>query len=213
MRWNCWPALVGLLLLCGAAARDDLEIDVREPTVTRRDFDPANPPEDLPPMNRGEKAWCSYNYKIATNFRYSVRKIGSRQAEVQVRSITVTTDLAITLWLPHGAPRKLVAHEQGHQRICEMIYADAESIARAAAEPYLGRRVRVKGRDVDEAAREAIDDLMDELKNEYLKHTSGVTGRVQDTYDELTDHGRKLRPTEDEAIEKAFEKEAERSEE
>lgn len=181
------------------------------PVVEHKKFNPSQPPKELPHLNPGEAAVTESIFNCAVSTSYHVLHQQSKDsrcdASVKIDSIEVTLQLHVTIWLPDGAPKKLIAHEEGHRQIAESIYKDrADAAAKSAAARLDGRELSGSGRDCDEATRAALNDADTRLCQDYLDQTGGPAGRVGDLYDQITSHGTKYWPAEDEAIRQAFER-------
>ena len=205
------------LLVSPAIASARVTVEKTPVVVTRRTFDPRNPPKDMPPLGRDADAVTHFKFGCATSASYAVisrrrdtskRRAGGHTATARINDITVKLDLEITIWLPRGARPKLVEHEEGHRVIAERVYATAEEAARCEAQKWVGRSVTGRGDSAAAAADEAVRDANHAFCQAYLDATSGWSGRVGDLYDDITDHGRRNRPSVDEAIPLAFEREA-----
>jgi hypothetical protein len=206
--------IVLALLLAPAVASARVKVEKTPPVVTRRTFDPRNPPKDMPPLGRDADAVTHFKFGCATSASYAVtsrqrdRRSGDSTATARINDLTVKLDLEITIWLPRGARPKLVEHEEGHRVIAERIYATADEPARREAQKWIGRSVTGRGRTAAAAADEAVRDANHQFCQAYLDATSGWSGRVGDLYDDITDHGRRNPPAVDEAIAMAFEQDA-----
>jgi hypothetical protein len=201
------------ILVLGAAlapvvSRAEVTVDRRPTIVERRTFDPAHPPAAMPPLRGNEAAVTESKFDCRVGMDYRAvdrqRQSDGCKATLQVRGVHVELQLKVILWLPEHAPAKLVAHEEGHRRIAERVYEHAEQTARAIANPIDGTRVIGEGADCDAAEKQATDSAAERFCKEYLRRTATAAGRVGDLYDDLTAHGTRAEPTEDEAIRQAF---------
>jgi hypothetical protein len=107
---------------------------------------------------------------------------------LRLDALTVVTRLKIEVWTPRNARRNLIEHEQGHRRICEYYYANAEAAARAAGEPVLGRRFSGRGTTEAEARQAAVARAIAEVEREYMSRTSERCAAAQTRFDEITAH-------------------------
>jgi hypothetical protein len=165
----------------------------------------------MPHLNPGEAAVTESVFNCAVNTAYHSIEQHSQDARcavvVKIDAVEVKLQLHITIWLPPGAPQKLRAHEEGHRQIAEQIYRqNAAQAAKLTAQKVDGRQLSGIGRDCDEATTAALNDADTRLCQEYLNQTGGPAGRVGDIYDDITAHGTKYWPAEDEAIRQAFER-------
>jgi len=110
----------------------------------------------------------------------------------------------VTIWVPAGAPAKLVVHEEGHRRIDERIYDEADAAARAGARTLDGQVLRAAAADCTSAEQNATQSAAGEFCRTYLREIGRRAERIGEEYDRLTAHGTKPHPAEDEAIRAAF---------
>jgi hypothetical protein len=209
------------LALAPSAARARVTVEKAPVVVTWQTFDRRNPPREMPPLGPRADAVTHFKFGCSANATYEVtsrRRDTSRRrgpgaggctATARINDLDVRVELVITVWVPRGARRKLVDHEDGHRIIGERIYETAERAARDAARQWAGRSVTGKGEDCAAAADAAVRDANHQFCQAYLEATSGWSSRVGDLYDEITDHGRRDGPAGEEAIRLAFEREAE----
>jgi hypothetical protein len=160
-----------------------------------------------------EDAFCRSLFNCIVRVKYTIEKQERRGDEwlvtARLQRVTVTLVLDDTIFLPEPATAKLRAHEEGHRRINEMVYGgDAESAARDAAASVLPRTWQGRGPTLDAAGKAATDAAVDALGRQYLARVADRAYAIGSTYDDLTDHGRKLSLNEDEAIRLAFAKHA-----
>jgi hypothetical protein len=213
-------AVALVLLLAASLARaqttqSDVVIERSAPEVTTRTFDPKTPPPDMPALRAGEAAVTESNFSCQTVIAATVTdQVPSAQgctATVRITSVKTTIKLGITIWLPVGGSRKLTAHEEGHRLIDERFYEDAESIARRLSTAMIGQRRVGKGSDCDAAAQSAIREAGDQLCGDYMVAVQYPATRVQELYDEITDHGRN-RIRESVAIQRAMDQQKKEAE-
>jgi hypothetical protein len=200
-----------LLALSPAAAA--VKVQKADAVIERRTFDPANRPEGMPELEPGLDAACAYRYGCQVAMRYQIisqrkQPDGRCRTAIRVFDVRPMLTLNVTIWLPEGAGEKLKAHEEGHRRIMERIYQTAEVDAAAAAKKWEGRRVDGEGETCEQAAQDLLAAASKELATEYAATVVDRARRVDAIYDELTNHGLRAEPGEDEAIRKAFEAQA-----
>lgn len=203
-------ACVAAWTVIGSVARGEVTIDCKPPAIQHRSFDPAHPPSDMPPLKGAEAAVTESKFDCQVAMKYQVvghkRDADGCVTTLRVQSIQATLQLIVIIWLPNGATAKLTAHEEGHRRIAEQIYADAQQIASSVAGRLDGKTVTGQDTDCDGADKQATTSAARQFCKEYLRRTFDVTRQVGDTYDELTAHGTRAEPAEDEAIRQAFKK-------
>lgn len=195
-------------MLCGVVARGEITIDQKPPGIEHRTFDPAHPAPEMPPLKGAEAAITESKFDCQVGMKYQV--VGHKHANdgcvatLKVQAVQVTLQLRVVIWLPIGATPKLTAHEEGHRRIVEQVYTDASRVARGIAASLDGTNVSGRGSDCGAAEKDGADSSTHRFCQAYLNRTSDVAQRVGDAYDELTAHGTRKEPTEDEAIRQAF---------
>jgi hypothetical protein len=194
------------LLLVGAAEQQQaVTVDRQPPRVRTRTFDPKGPSKDVPKLEGSEAAVTESAFGISAEFTVLVLEEEGRRSRVRVTGVHLTTKLEITMWLPAGAGGRLVEHEDGHRRISELFYTGAGDVARGLAQRYVGRAFTGEA-DTPEAARKAaLKKAISDLNGEYMRVTQAPAARVNEIFDELTDHGRNAVAVE-EAIERSLER-------
>jgi hypothetical protein len=217
---SCIRWVVGVLamlwLLGGAwahAAEDAVKVEKVEPQVEYKTFDPNHLPDPPPPLKGNEAAACVFGFAVDTGVKYGYRAPanagagrGPASATVDLSGVNVRIKLTVTVWLPNNANAQLKAHEEGHRAITDYYYKTPEQVARPIARKVVGRKVPIRADDLDAAARAEIERINKELGDEILKAIEGPCVRAQDIYDQITDHGRKVPPTSEEAVKMAIEK-------
>jgi hypothetical protein len=98
----------------------------------------------------------------------------------------------------------LTAHEEGHRQISERVYEGAEAAAKDLAGKLDGATLEGQGASCPAAERSAAKSSQDDFCRDYLDKTGKPASRVGDIYDDITAHGTKTEPAEDEAIRQAF---------
>jgi hypothetical protein len=187
-----------------------VQVNRKAAQVAHRTFDPNKAPTDMPPLGSNEAAVTHSAYGVGAQVQVVVvneSKSASGQvvSEMRIESVKVDTTLAITVWLPKNASKSLVAHEEGHRRISEMFYEDAESIAREVAQPYVGRTIRATARSVEAAREAAMTKAIGEVNGAYMARTQIPSSRVNELFDRITDHGRNTRVSVHNGIRRALE--------
>lgn len=196
------------LLLCLALGElpEGVKVVQNEPTAETVTFDPDDPPADL---DLGPDEAAIARFYLYVDLRYQFR--GNQKpdpAGVAVRlhslTFTYTLDLKHTIFLPDNATEKLIEHEDGHRRLGETIVAQmaepvvAEVIAEVRAKQWTGT-----GPDAEAAADAAADAMFAVAHRKVLDRLTDEVQRLNDAYDDLTDHGRNGIPT-DAAVKKVL---------
>jgi hypothetical protein len=197
--------LIFALLVLSIAPVDPITIDTQPPT-TRQVI--VENPATMPSHHGGEDAWCRFFFNCSVHLKYEIveqsRRDGRTIVTTQIQQVKVTLTLEDTIFLPRHGTEKLKAHEEGHRRINERVYQSAEDAARNAAREIMAKRWEGAGVDEDAAGKTATDKAVKELCDEYLTATAEKALRIGKTYDELTNHGKRMRPSENDAIDRAF---------
>ena len=192
-----------LTLLTAAVASAAVEVQQKPIKVVRRTFDPKNPPKEMPPLTPPEAALCQGESSIETRVAGRTSKTdGDGFASLNVTDIRIELRLTVTLWLPKGADKRLVDHEETHRLIHEHYYKTAAKVARDIAAPYLEENAEIHGRDTDKAAGEVLDRIAGEIMAKYK--AAVPVEKAQRRFDDLTDHGRRDLPN-DRAMKQAIE--------
>ena len=206
-------ALIGLVAVApelraqAPAKKDDpVKIEKGEVKVEYKTFDPRNLPNPPPPLTGDEAAVCVYSFGVESNVKYSFRAPANRQGtaavatNVELGGVDVRLSLSVVIWLPTNATPQLKAHEEGHRTIAEHYYKDAEQIARRHARPLVGRKIPIRASDLDAAAQAEMEKVNRQLCDKVIAELEGPCTKAQDVYDDITDHGRKAKPTSEEAL-------------
>jgi hypothetical protein len=195
-----------------ATTRGDSTVTItrKPPNTHTRTFDPKNPPSDMPKLSGNEAAVTRSAFACASGAQYAIidsHKLadGRSVATIRVEEVSMELTLENTIFLPKGAGKKLVAHEQAHAAIAEAVYAHAEETARQLLADVPGKTASATGPDETSAAKAAFHKLLDPIGDRYMKVIPERGGAVNDTFDALTKHGTNSLD-EAEAIRKSFEK-------
>lgn len=203
-------AIASVFLLALLAAGPDARVSVTSnpPTVQVRHFDPRNLPDPPPPLPQGLSACTQWELTYQADIQWTVlgetRANGGHFARLRVDSISLNLHVPITIWLPNGASARLKAHEDGHRDIVERHYAGAQQAMEQAARKQIGQVVVGSGPTVEAARQAAMDVVNRRLEDAHKTMVIEPASAVSRIYDELTDHGRRLLPTAQQAVEKAF---------
>jgi hypothetical protein len=210
MRWIV-GLIVGIAWIAAPRAGAEVAIERAPAVIERKTFDPSHRPPEMPPLKPGEAALTQARFDCNVEMTYVV--VNSRAHEekcdtsIRIRAVRLVLHLNVTIWLPQNAPAKLSNHEEGHRQIAEEIYRDAERVARAIARPIDGKTITGTGDDCPAAQKQAVQSAADDICKNYLDRTGNRTSVVGDIYDDLTGHGTRADPAEQEAIRQAFAKE------
>jgi len=205
------PGLLICATLLGASqAGADVTVDRKPAVIERKTFDPSHHPSGMPALEGNENAVTQSHFECGVTLNYQVlgrkKQQGSCKTDLKVRDVGVTLQLQIVIWLPEGATPKLLAHEEGHRQITERVYERAEKIARQIAQALDGQTISGDGTDCGGAEKQAMQTAASQFCRAYLEQTARPSAHLSEIYDNLTAHGTRLEPTEDDAIRQAFDR-------
>lgn len=188
--WIVWrdrspaPVATGASTLEGAAP-----IIVKEPVdFSKRTFDPANPPSDMPPLSPGESAECVSDFLSNATVSGKTWRTDATHGTVTVTQIKVTLQLNVTIWTPADVSAHVMEHEEGHRQISEHYYQTADQLAAQIAAGYIGKQVEITGADLNAESMNALRQMGAEITSEYDKELN--PNPTQLLYDSITDHSR-----------------------
>jgi len=191
-----------LWLAPAPAARAQVKVVANPPTAKTRSFSPRNPPRDMPPLKPGEAAVTESKFACGVQVSVEIATVPGEQPTCTITGIDANLRLDVVIWLPTDTTPKIRAHEDGHRQISELFYARAEPIAKELAAKYVGRKLDISGIEKKDT-QPAIEKAATKFCQEYLGAIEVPSQKVQERYDELTDHGRN-RVAEKDAIKKAM---------
>jgi hypothetical protein len=157
-------------------------------TFANRTFDPAAPPADMPPLPAGEVAECDSNFQSDARVGGQSRQTDATHAIVTITQVSVTLQLAITIWVPTEATQHVMEHEEGHRQISEYYYQTADKVAERVAAPYIGKQVAISGADLQAEFRKLLQQMGADITDEYSKELNPEPAQLR--YDDITDHSR-----------------------
>jgi hypothetical protein len=185
-RMSRWVAFaVGLWLASFARASTPTTIVAMAPAeIGHRTFDPANPPAEMPKLTPPEVGTCVFKFecRMATAASGGSGPMPTRVSEVALRG-----RLVVTIWTPVDVTARVLLHEEGHRRICELYYASADPLAHRIADEALGTPLYAQ--DKSELERE-LDRLQKRCIAEFLRETATRCEHAQRRFDAITDHSR-----------------------
>lgn len=199
-----------LLLLClclPVMAHAQAIIARNEPVYEHHEFDPANPPAEMPRLTPGENAvtqsYFGADARVGGQVFQTRQVNGEFEVSIKVDMVRMTLQMRAHIWVPKNTTPKLTNHEEGHRLIAERFYANAETLARPLADGLLGQILIVRGPDPQMAADQALREAAQSLGAKYLALTDEPCAKVQREYDRITAHGTNA-VKEDAAIEQAM---------
>ena len=178
-----------------ASAADSYEITVKKapPGVKQRNLEMGHLVGKAPKMHKNEKGVTVSKFMLKVRFEIDiVSKQNSGDNFIVVLRPTRTLiqlSLPITIWIPLGAPKRLVEHENGHRSIAERIYEDADDIARYHAAAVLKDTFEGRGATEAEAIQIAYTKAAVKLNREYRSAVYDYSRCVNEEYDRITRHG------------------------
>ncbi len=201
-------SLLASLIVLTLAAHSSADVTIKQAPVaaSTRNFDPKHPPDDMPALRPDEAAVTESKYACGVQIEVEIIPRDNDKATLKITGVTADLKLDVVIWLPDNAPAKIKAHENGHRQIAEQFYKNGDDIAKKIGEKYIGKQVAVDSADQKDT-RPVIQRLANEFCGEYLGQTEVPSEKVQQKYDDLTDHGRNKLPEKD-AIKRATEESA-----
>jgi hypothetical protein len=184
-------AFSAALIVTGTVAHAEehpVTVKKNPPKITRQSFDPKRPPARMPKLTPPESGVCHFEFVVDAGLGTFTDEINATTVEVEVDSGDMILDLQIDVWAMTGAPKKLVAHEEGHRQICEYYYKDAEKIAQRLGKEMIGRKARGSGANKQKATDDAMHKLLGQLNLAYMNETRVRCSACQKRYDKITNH-------------------------
>jgi hypothetical protein len=161
----------------------------KQPAVfSKRTFDPATPPADMPPLAPGETAECDSDFLSNASVRGESRQTDATHATLTITQIKMTLQLDINIWVPTEVTQHVIEHEEGHRQVSEYYYQTADRVAERIAAAYMGKQVEISGTDLGAESTKMLQQMAAEITDEYKKELN--PGPTQLLYDDITDHGR-----------------------
>ncbi len=193
-------ALALLAVSAIASAEEPAVVRKSPPSLSVRSFDPKRPPKDMPALSANEAAVTESVFACGARIEVETKTIDEKPVRTKIVGVRLELGLEVTEWLPKDTTAKIKAHEDGHRKISELYYENADKIAGDIARKYVGKPLEFADGDVKAAIKKAAG----ECCQEYLAAVEKPSQKVQERYDSLTDHGRN-KVAEKRAIEKAIE--------
>ncbi len=208
MTWLRSAALAVVLCCAPALASPAVTVVKDPPRTERKPF--SQIPREQAVRAEGFEAYTYCYYTGNTYFTYDTfpEQISDGRSSMRIRIRTVELKLTMntTIWLKENASEQLVAHELGHRSIGEYSYNRADSIAKALGEKLIGKSFEAVGATSDEAEAAARRKAGEEWLAGYLHLVNDTAKRVQELYDQVTDHGRRREIAVSDGIQQAIER-------
>ncbi|MDZ4833159.1 MAG: hypothetical protein SGJ27_05095 [Candidatus Melainabacteria bacterium] len=195
---------------CAAETAVDIKVDKQPPTVVRRTFNPWNPFEPHPNLEKGQQALTEFSYGLSVGIDDidvvdQEERHGRWFVHIRPKNVRATLTLPITIWIPQGAPKKCVAHEEGHKVIVERIYEFAGDIISHYAGKTHTDVSPGEGASLELAVKDAHRRSVSDLNKNYRGTVFDYSLMITKEYDRITRHG--LNPiSEEDAIKQSFDK-------
>jgi hypothetical protein len=190
VRASSLAAAVVLSSVLGAGgAHGAVDVTVEPPTVARIEFDPREPPDDLPAGGADGSGSCRSVFEIESGIVSPIEMLTPTTVRAYPADFDIIVRLKTTIYTPKHAPDELRAHEEGHRAIAEHYYGNAELAAREAAAAVQSRSFDADG--VDRAAAEqAVAELVrGALRHAFMQRTHARSAAANARYDAITRHG------------------------
>jgi hypothetical protein len=197
-----------LVFALAPAASAQVVVKASPADVKSRTFDPKHAPAEMPKLQPNEAAVTESRFACGVQIEVEITPAPADggKASMKVTGLTADLKVGVVMWLPGSVSSKIRAHEAGHRDITLAFYKNAEQIAKTIGEKYIGKQVAVDGVE-EKDTHPVIQRLANEYCGEYLGQTEVIAEKVQQRYDELTDHGRN-RLSEKDAIKRAMDETA-----
>lgn len=141
------------------------------------------------------QATTNWDFMINVNASVTKEKVERSSTgysvTVKAKSLNVEIGLPIDMWVLEDADEKIVAHEDGHVRICRYYYRDSARQARKCAIHVMNRDFVGQGSDEQSAIKQAVNKITSEIVVCYRDKISNPAKRASEIYDKLTECGAK----------------------
>ena len=191
-----------LVLIASTTLSAQIKVKQTPADVKTRTFDPKNPTKEMPKLNPGEAAVTDSVFSCQVQIEVETTPLDNGKATMKIVAVTADLDLAVTMWLPKNVSTKIRAHESGHREISEDFYKPGDDITKKIAQKYIGKEYALTAAEQSNTTP-VIQRIANEFCGEYQGQTEVPCAKVQDRYDDLTDHGRN-RLLENDAIAQAM---------
>ncbi len=141
----------------------------------------------LPSHN--QSANTNWQFRCKSHFDYDVVEkkalnAGQWFAKLKITSARIEISAPITIWLPSGANQEVIAHENGHVKICRKIY-DSEGLeaASTAGCSVIAKEFSGTGKDLKDACQVALNDAGQAVGRPYRLGTVESVNKLSQAYD------------------------------
>lgn len=182
-------------------------VKLAKETLLYKELDPAA--KKIPRYFAGETGLCESNFGLSINFE-SAKVATSKDGDTHVVVIrpvlqSATITLQVTLWLPKDKDKHIVEHEETHRKITLRIREESApafeaALMETARQTYEGRAKGPLG--AEQAAKQKVGE---QFNAAFTKYYLDRVNKLQDRFDELTQHATRRNPTAEQAMKQVFE--------
>jgi hypothetical protein len=185
-------AAAGVDALRAATARAQhaaVRVRREEPVVVREEFNPRQPPPDMPPLTPPEAGVCKTTFSLDASIGFSAEELSRTTVRIHVDELEIVTRARFDVFTALNSPAKLRAHEEGHRAIGEHYYEGAAGIAEEIGRGLIGKTYDGAGVDAEAARRDAFAKVVGELERDYMARVRTPSAAANERFDEITRHG------------------------
>lgn len=124
---------------------------------------------------------CQFSYDLENHSSDQ----GTEKVTLKITAVEAKLSLPITVCLPHNADARLIAHENGHVRICTDIYDHADEIVARLSQQVVGKSFAGSGATLDAACRQAVEQALQVITSGYRDETVTAAQKISNIFDEL----------------------------
>jgi hypothetical protein len=188
----------------------DLKVEKLPSVVERRIFNPWNPFAPRPKLKPDEQALTEFSYDLSVlmddiDVIDKEERHGRWFVHIRPKNLRATLSLPVIIWLPQGAPKKCIEHEEGHRVIVQRVYEFADGIVKHYAQRTYSEVSPGEGPSFELAIKDAHKRAVSDLNKNYRSTIFDYSLMLTQEYDRITNHG--LNPiSETDAIKQTFDK-------
>ena len=175
--------------LAASAQRSAVRVTRETPVVERREFDPRQPPSDMPPLTPPEAGVCKTTFELDAGVTYSAEPLSRNTARIYVDALDIVTRARFEIFTVAGGPEKLRAHEEAHRAIGEHYYEDAAMIVEGIGRRLIGATFEGRGANQVAAQRDAFAKVVADIERAYMARVRSPSAAANERFDEITRHG------------------------
>ncbi len=189
--------LLSLSLLAGialitldACSQSPVVIEKSSPQIKTVYFDKGVRPPEASPPEHNDCANTHWHYgfipEVSIDQIARERVTEGEEVSFRIKKINIKLNLEITMWLPEKPTEDCLEHEKGHAAICVDDYKNAETIARDAAMPLIGKELVARGADYKTTIKQALTEVNQEMARRYREETVDKANVTAGLYDKMT---------------------------